>query len=327
MTSEKHFLIGKSEEKIRLDKFLKSRFKEISRAYLQKLIKQGLVLVNGGPAKPNCMLRVGDKISVQIIETPVSALTLEPDTSIPLEILYEDDDAIVINKQAGLSVHPSQSTPKGTLANALLARYPGIKNVGEDPLRPGIVHRLDKDTSGVMIAAKNNQAFQILKNQFQSRKVIKKYVALVSGRIKEKRGIISEPIGRFKTKQIVGAKPRKGLRVKKTRPAVTEYEVLKYLDGYTLAAAFPKTGRMHQLRVHFAFIGHPIVGDQKYGLKKDRRLLNRQFLHASELTLKLPSGQTKTFKSDLPADLTRLEVRLAKGESAVAYGRLTSNGS
>lgn len=300
---EKYFLIGESEEKIRLDKFLKNRFKDISRAYLQKLIKQGMVLVNNRPAKSNYSLRVGDKIGVQIIETPTSALILEPDATIPLEILYEDDDVIVINKQAGLSVHPSQSTPKGTLANALLARYPEIRNVGEDPLRPGIVHRLDKDTSGIMIAAKNDRAFQFLKNQFQSRQTIKKYIALVSDRIKEKRGIISEPIGRFKTKQIVGAKPRKGLRVKKTRPAVTEYEVLKYLDGYTLVAAFPKTGRMHQLRVHFAFIGHPIVGDQKYGLKKDRRLLNRQFLHASELTLKLPNGQTKTFAAELPKDL------------------------
>ena len=148
---EKYFLIGKSEEKIRLDKFLKNQFKNFSRAYLQKLIKQGLVLVNNRAVKPNYSLAAGDKIGVQITETPTAALILEPDTSIPLEILYEDNDVIVINKQAGLSVHPSQSTPKGTLANALLARYPEIKNVGEDPLRPGIVHRLDKDTSGVIL--------------------------------------------------------------------------------------------------------------------------------------------------------------------------------
>src|SRR3990167_11236977 len=144
MDMEKHFIIAKSEEKIRLDKFLKSRFKNLSRAYLQKLIKQGLVLVNNRAVKPNYSLRVGDKIGVQIIETPTSVLILEPDATIPLEILYEDDDVIVINKQAGLSVHPSQSTPKGTLANALLARYPEIKNVGEDPLRPGIVHRSEE---------------------------------------------------------------------------------------------------------------------------------------------------------------------------------------
>lgn len=303
---KKHFVIAKSEEKIRLDKFLTRALKKFSRAYVQKLISQGAALVNNKMAKANYAVRTGDRITVVAAPSPAQKLSLESDSSFPLDIVYEDDDVVVINKPAGLVVHPSASTPKGTLANALAARFPEIKSVGEDPLRPGIVHRLDKDTSGLLIAAKNNRAFQILKNQFQNRKVIKKYLALVSGTIKEKRGIISAPISRLKTKQVIAERMRDKTRAQKERPAITEYEVVKYLGDYTLVSAFPKTGRMHQLRVHFAHIGHPIVGDQKYGLKKDRGLLPRQFLHASELTLQLPSGHIKTFRAKLPDDLQKL---------------------
>lgn len=300
---EKIFTIGKNETGTRLDKFLKDKFPDMSRGSLQKFIQSGFISVNGKPTpKTSYLLKTDDKIIV--LEFPQSPeLSNQPDASISLNIVYENNDIIVIDKPAGLVVHPSDSTPKGTLVNALMAKYPEIKNVGEDPLRPGIVHRLDKDTSGLIVAAKNNPAFQFLKNQFQNRDAAKKYIALVSGKIKEQRGIISASIGRFKTKQIIVDSAKKGQEIKKSRPAITEYEVIKYINNYTLVSAMPKTGRMHQLRVHFAYIGHPIIGDQKYGHKKERGLLNRQFLHASELTLKLPDGKIKTFTSELPKDL------------------------
>lgn len=211
---------------------------------------------------------------------------------IKLDIVYEDNDILVINKPAGMLVHPDPYTKFGTLTNALLYHYPEIANVGEKN-RPGIVHRLDKKTSGIILCAKNQSAYQYLVSQFQKRKIIKKYIALVYGQIKEKKGVIVYSIA------------KKGR--KKKEPAETHYRVLKHLADLTLLEAEIKTGRMHQIRQHLNKIGHPIVGDDVYTFKnlKPPFPISRYFLHAFYLKLKLPSGETREFKIDLPDELKK----------------------
>lgn len=283
----------------RLDKFLAEKFQDYSRARLKKLIESGVVSVDAGKKKPKYILRTGDEIKVAF--PAPEEIKMEPDFSIPLKIIYEDADIAVIDKQPGLSVHPSEKEKKGTLANALLAKYPEIKNIGEDLMRPGIVHRLDKDTSGLMVAAKNNAAFQYLKKQFQGKKVEKRYLALVEGNLKEKSGIIEKPIGRHGMKQYAGE--RKKHTLKKTREALTEYKVKKSFSAYDLVEARPRTGRMHQIRVHFSSIGHPLACDFKYGSRKCPAGLSRHFLHSYYLSFILPSGQKIAFETDLPDEL------------------------
>lgn len=307
-------IITEKEKGQRVDKLLQEQFKEYSRAFLQKLIKSGNINVNGKIAKQSYILKEGDVVLAEFPEKEEKSL--ESDKSIKFEILYEDDNVAAINKPAGLAVHPSENplaAMDGTLANGLLAKYPAIKNVGEDPLRPGIVHRLDRDTSGVMIIALNNEAFQFLKNQFKERKTTKRYIALVIGDMKKEKGVISLPIARKRslpTKQ-VAVKNEKQARGK-IREAVTEYRVSRHLiiDGkpYTLIEAFPKTGRLHQIRVHFSAIGHPVAGDEKYGSKKATAIkgLNRHFLHAESLTIDIPEKGEKTFYAPLPEELGKL---------------------
>jgi len=210
-----------------------------------------------------------------------------------IKIIYEDDDVLAINKPAGLLVHGQSS-----LVDWLVKKYPEIKNVGEDLTRPGIVHRLDKDTSGVLLIAKNQKSFEYLKTQFQQKKIKKKYLALVNGEIKNNSGIIDLPIGKSK-KDFRKKKAGKDARGK-IREAVTEYKVLKRFDKYTLVEVLPKTGRTHQIRVHFKAIGHPIVGDKLYGHQSN---LNRQFLHANSLELTLLGGARIKLEADLPDDL------------------------
>lgn len=306
--------IDQIEKGQRIDKFLQERFSEYSRAFLQKLIKSGNINVNGKIAKQSYILKEGDVVSAEFPEKKETLL--EPDKSIKFDILYEDENVAAINKPAGLAVHPSESplaAMSGTLVNGLLAKYPAIKNVGEDPLRPGIVHRLDRDTSGVMIVALNNETFQFLKNQFKERKTTKKYIALVVGDVKKDSGIINLPIARKRslpTKQ-TAVKNEKQARGK-IREAVTEYKVSRrlFIDGkpYTLMEAFPKTGRLHQIRVHFSAIGHPVAGDDKYGSRKATALegLSRHFLHAESLTIDIPGKGEKTFESPLPEELVKL---------------------
>ncbi|MEK7124006.1 MAG: RluA family pseudouridine synthase, partial [Patescibacteria group bacterium] len=296
--------------------FLAEKFPRYSRAFFQKLIKNGAVLSGGEKTEPKYILRIGDEIK---IEFPApEEIILEPDFSIPLKIVYEDADVAVINKQPGLSVHPSEKEKRGTLANALLAKYPEIKNIGEDPIRPGIVHRLDKDTSGLMVVAKNNAAFQFLKKQFQEKKVEKKYLALVEGNLsagggKEKSGIIEKAIGRYGMKQYAGE--RKNHTLKKIREALTEYKVLESFAGYDLVEAKPKTGRMHQIRVHFSSIGHPLSCDLKYGSRKCPAGLSRHFLHSYYLSFILPSGQKIAFETDLPEELKKTLQTLKKNDT------------
>lgn len=286
----------------RLDKFLAEKFPEYSRAFFQKLIKSGAILSGGEKLKSKYILRTDDEIKVAL--PAPEEIKMEPDFSIPLKIVYEDADIAVIDKQPGISVHPSEKEKKGTLANALLAKYPEIKNIGEDLMRPGIVHRLDKDTSGLMVAAKNNAAFQHLKKQFQGKKVEKRYLALVEGNLKEKSGTIEKSIGRHGMKQYAGE--RKKHTLKKTREALTEYAVKKSFAGYDLIEAKPKTGRMHQIRVHFSSIGHPLACDFKYGSRKCPAGLSRHFLHSYYLSFILPSGQKIAFETDLPDDLKNI---------------------
>ncbi len=259
-------------------------------------------------------------------------IKLEPDFSIPLNIVYEDKDIIVLNKQAGISVHPSINEPNKTLVNALIAKYPEIKNVGDPPvggqviqLRPGIVHRLDKDTSGLLVVAKNQKTFEFLKKQWQDGQVIKKYLALVWGHPKEKGEIVSElarSLKDFRKRMVVRPEKNKEeinphtqeLSVGvKGKMAITEYKVVKKFRDFSLIEVYPKTGRMHQIRVHMASLGHPIAGDKVYGKKKEApEGLTRQFLHAHYLNLSLPNGKKLAFETDLPDALTNVLTKLEK---------------
>lgn len=220
-----------------------------------------------------------------------------------LKIIYEDSDVIVIDKPAGIAVHPAdEHDNKPTIVSLLSKSYPGLKNVGENPLRPGIVHRLDKETSGVMVIAKNNETFFELKKQFQERKVEKKYIALVSGVLEKEKGIIDKPLEKLGTRTRISKKQN----LLKTREAITAYHVLKRYKDYTLVEITPKTGRQHQIRVHFASINHPLACDKLYGRKSKKCPpgLNRHFLHASYLKFQLKSALME-FESELPKDLAQ----------------------
>jgi 23S rRNA pseudouridine1911/1915/1917 synthase len=279
----------------RLDKFVSRKLMQFSRARLQKLIGEGYVLVNGIASKSSLKLNAGDKLTVTIPPPPPSSLSPE---DIPLKIIYEDDDLLAIDKPAGLTVHPAPGHPSHTLVNAILSHFPHLADMG-DSLRPGIVHRLDKDTSGVMLVAKNATAQAKLQEQFKSRAVEKTYLALVKGHLAPERGMIEAPIGRHPSNR------KKMAVVSRGREARTMYQVVRYIGNYTLLEVKPETGRTHQIRVHLAAIGYPVMGDALYGVKSP--LLSRQFLHAHRLKIKLPSsGEFKEFMSPLAEDLERV---------------------
>ncbi len=277
---------------VRLDKYVGERCPELSRTYAQKLIGGGYITVNDRVAKAGVKLNIGDKVNIIIPPTPLSPLSPE---DIPLNIIYEDDDLLVIDKPAGLAIHPAPGHPSHTLVNAILSYLPSLPDTG-DSLRPGIVHRLDKDTSGLMLVAKSSMAQVNLINQFKARSVVKAYLALVKGHLTPENGIIEAPIGRD---------PRNRKRmavVAEGREARTEYYVIKYIGDYTLLEVRPETGRTHQIRVHLSAIGYPVVGDKVYGVKS--AYLSRQFLHACRLGFKLPStGEYVEFNSELPPEL------------------------
>ena len=221
------------------------------------------------------------------------------------DILYEDENVLVIDKPAGIIVFPEGKTTEKTLINYLLEKFPYLKNIGESP-RYGIVHRLDKDTSGILLVAKNGKTLEFLQKQFKEGKVEKKYLALVTGNIKTEGGKIETLIGRSpkdrrKQKVYLPGEPKS----EEKREAITEYKVLQRFENYTLIEAEPKTGRKHQIRTHFAYLSHPIVGDKMYGFKNQSlpEGLKRQFLHANYLRIELPNGEIKEFKSELPSDL------------------------
>jgi 23S rRNA pseudouridine1911/1915/1917 synthase len=278
----------------RLDKFIAEKCPELSRTHAQKLITDGLVTVNGSIARSSLKINSDDRVEFTIpAETP-SHLALE---DIPLKIIYEDDDLMVIDKPAGLAVHPAPGHPGHTLVNAVLNHSPTLAD-GDESLRPGIVHRLDKDTSGLIIVAKNRLAQANLSEQFKERTVTKHYQVLVKGMLTPHSGIIEANIGR-------DPKRRQRMAVVETgRAARTEYRVIKYLGDYSLLEIKPETGRTHQIRVHLAAIGFPVVGDATYGVPSPH--IARQFLHAARIRFKLPStGEWVEFESPLPLDLEK----------------------
>lgn len=278
----------------RLDKALAAALPDLSRSQIQRLIKGAYVTVEGRVAKPSTRLEPGDRVIVRLPPPQPTALVAE---AIPLDIVYEDADILVVNKPAGMVVHPAHGHASGTLVNAVLAHCPELEGVGGEQ-RPGIVHRLDKDTSGLIVIAKNDRAHRELQRQFKAREVAKAYLALVEGRVSPQRGIIEAPIGRDPVHRQRMAVVRNG------REAVTRYMVLETFPEYTLVEVEPVTGRTHQIRLHLAFIGHPVVGDRVYGRRKQRLNLNRHFLHAHRLTLTLPgTGERRTFIAPLPPEL------------------------
>lgn len=222
------------------------------------------------------------------------------------EIIYTDEDFAVINKPPGISVHGGNRIAGPTLADWLVQKFPAIKKVGDDPLmRPGMMHRLDKDTSGVMIIARTQHAFEYLKHLFKNRRVEKTYLALVGGRVAKKRGAIDLKIGRLIKKPAL--RGTENQRIKNEREARTEYRVLEYLPGFTLVAVTPKTGRMHQIRVHVAALGNPVAGDRIYGKRvKPPAGLHRQFLHALSISFSYPEGKRWRFEAPVPEDLAEV---------------------
>lgn len=295
-----------SEVNKRIDKFLKEGFflnMETTRGEIIRAIKAGKITVNGKVVKPSYLLQGADAISIDMGK---EADKLSANPEIKIEVIFADENMIVVNKPAGLQVHPSDVEKEKTLVNGLIAEFPEIEGVHDNSafgwMRPGIVHRLDKDTSGIMVIARNQKAFNELKRQFAHREIEKKYISLVYGHLDPEEGVIDAPIARaanFKKQKIAKGKI-KGV----ARPAITEYSVLRRYADFDLVEARPKTGRMHQIRVHLASIGHPVVGDDKYMRKNLERPegIRRQFLHAKSLKFSL-WGKEYAFETGLPADL------------------------
>ena len=292
------------EEIGRLDKIVSNLETNISRESVQRMIKNGKILVNGKQEKPSYKTIIGETLTIE--EEKAEEIDLKPQ-EMPLDVIYEDDDMLVINKEKGIVVHPGNGNPDGTLANAVMARCKGgLSGIG-GKIRPGIVHRIDKDTSGLVIIAKNDKAHINLSNQIQKRKVKKTYIALVRGVIKENEATINMPIGR-------STKDRKKMAVSKNgKEAITNFKVLKRFTGYTLLEVNIETGRTHQIRVHLAEIGFPIVGDMVYSNGKNPFNVEGQMLHAAKLELKHPTTQKDvTFEATLPEYFKKIVKELEK---------------
>lgn len=294
---------------LRLDRYVASELNELSRTYLQTLIDEGHVLVDGISRRAAFKITPGQHVTVAIPET--SEVEIQPE-ELPLDVVYDDCDVVVINKPAGLVVHPAPGHPGGTLVNALLHHFPDISIAGST--RPGIVHRLDKDTSGVMIIAKSDRAQTSLVQQWQDRLVEKHYVALVAGAIEEDEATIDAPIGRDPANRLRMAAVRSG------KDAVSHFTVRQRFPGATLLNVQIETGRTHQIRVHLAMIGHPVLGDNLYANGKSRQVasdlgIKRQQLHASSLTVRLPDGEMHTYTAPLAPDIAETLAALDGDES------------
>lgn len=300
MTDQIITLNYEDSESERLDRFLTEQLPDYSRSRLQSFIKDGRVRVDGEPAKKFGQTLVpGQMITVIIPEDHPSELVPE---DIPLDILYEDEQSIIINKPAGMVVHPAAGHDSGTLVHAVLAHCSDLKGFGGE-IRPGVVHRLDRDTSGIIVMAKNEKAHIFLQEQFKARTINKRYLALVDGAPPTPAGRVEAPIGRdpIRRQQMAILTPDKG------REAVTEYRTLQQYAKHTLIEAHPLTGRTHQIRVHMAFLKCPIVGDVLYGRRKQSIQLDRHFLHAYRLTILLPGhDEPMTFEAPLPEELQKV---------------------
>jgi len=309
MASTREFVVPAEAAGERLDVFLARQMPDWSRSQIQRLIRQGWVTLNAAPArKAGEEVDTGTHIRVQAERQELRATAED----LPLAIVYEDADLLVVNKPAGMAVHVGAGVKSGTLVNALLHHVATLSGVGGE-LRPGIVHRLDKMTSGLVIVAKNDAAHRSLSEQFKSREVHKTYGALVHGRVAHDRGQISKPVGRD---------PLRRTRMKAggiaARQALTRYRVIRRLPHFTLLEAEPETGRTHQIRVHLASVGHPVVGDVTYGAPAKLRLggrevatLARTFLHAAKLAFKHPrTDQPVSFEAPLPSELTAFLARI-----------------
>ncbi|MBI4904709.1 MAG: RluA family pseudouridine synthase [Acidobacteria bacterium] len=287
--------VGAADGGKRLDHYLKDRFAAVSRALIQEWIKAGRVHLNGTPAKASATLRGGESISVDPAERPPLKAEAE---DIPVEILYQDDSVIAVNKPAGMVVHAGAGVHSGTLVNALLHRFGQLSLEGGD-LRPGIVHRLDKDTSGVILVARNDAAHRRLAAQFSERTVEKVYLALVHKEVKRDNGVITKPIARDPVHRT-----RMTARLATGRHAISEYRVLRRYPRHTLLEVRIGTGRTHQIRVHLASIGHPVAGDTLYGAPAQQPPTGRFFLHAQRITFVSPAtGKTITVEAPLPPEL------------------------
>jgi 23S rRNA pseudouridine1911/1915/1917 synthase len=309
MNKSRIHIVSGDESGLRLDHLLTIKEEELSRSFIQKLIKEGFITINDKPSKPSYKIKDNDRIEV-IVPEP-KPYRVQPE-EIPLEVLYEDDDLIVINKPAGMVTHPAAGNYSGTLVNAILAHCPDLSGIG-GVKRPGIVHRLDKDTSGVLVVAKTDFAHQSLASQFKKHQVKKIYLALLCGIPSQDDETIIAPIGR-------SVRNRKKMAVTNihSREAITHFKVIERYDGFSLVKVMPETGRTHQIRVHFTHIGHPIVGDQVYGggrkraineatlpkLKQQIAELNRQALHAHLLGFLHPSTEEYVeFIAPIPEDI------------------------
>ena len=289
----------------RLDVFLVRNIPDVSRSYAQRLLASGQVTVDGTVRKANYKLRGGEEIVCTM--PPVEEVSIEPE-NIPLDILYEDADIIVINKRRGMVVHPAAGVYTGTLVNALLYHCHDLSGIN-GALRPGIVHRLDKDTSGVMVAAKNDMAHHYLARQIRDKEAQRAYRAIVHGNIVPRAGIITGDIGRHPT-------DRKKMAIVRDsgKPATTHFEVLERFGDYTYVACRLETGRTHQIRVHMTSIGHPLVGDTKYTAKKHPFAIQGQALHSFSLSLTHPrTGAAMTFTAPIPADMEEILHTLRSG--------------
>lgn len=301
---ELRFVAQKEDAGKRLDVFLSEKNADLTRSRLKKLIDAGHILVNGETEKAGRALKGGDEILVTVPDAePVEAVPCD----IPVEIVYEDDDLAVVNKPQGLTVHAGNGTGKDTLVGALLFRLDHLSGVG-GKLRPGIVHRIDKNTSGLLVVAKNDAAHLSLSAQIAKKTCKRKYFALLEGELKTETGRIETYIARDpKHRTLYKVSASEG------RKAVTDYRVIERFEGYTLAEFSLQTGRTHQIRVHAKYLGHPVVGDPEYGYIKQKFSLKGQLLHAHELTFVHPkTGETMTFTAPLPDHFEAVLIKLRK---------------
>ena len=296
-----------AKEKKRIDVLVSEEFPDISRSYAKKLIEEGNVLVNSEAVKSNFKTKEGDVISVT--EEEPSPIEAEPE-DIPISVVYEDDDVLVVDKPRGMVVHPAAGNEHGTLVNAALFHCGSSLSGINGKFRPGIVHRIDKDTTGLLVIAKNDEAHKCLTEQLADRSLSRIYYCLVNGNIKEDEGKIDAPIGR-------NPKDRKQMAiVKDGRHAVTHFWVEERFSGYTLVKCKLETGRTHQIRVHMKHIGHSIVGDKTYGIKNERFTLDGQLLHAKEIMFIHPAtGEKASFSCPIPEDFLHVLDILRKTNS------------